>query len=144
MSFHVDAEITVWCESVKPGCTFAARLYDRKLETHFSGAGSTAFEALAWCLDDYVRRGLLGHGPTPALNSDARPGDGLAPATSSRLRRITPAPIVIGPPRADDPKAEIACFERRIPMTPAPRLFTDAPAAISTPTTPRRARGGRR
>jgi hypothetical protein len=141
-TFLVDAEITVWCESIKRGCTFAARMYCRTTERHYSGSGDTALEAVAWCLDDYVRRGLLGHGPSPAIRSDTQPGDGLTPATSSRPRRITPAPIAIGPVLAQEATRENGCFERSIPTQPAPRLHHEL--VLQPETTTRRARGGRR
>lgn len=140
--FHVDVELTIWCEAIKRGCTFSARITDGANAKWYSGTGATALEAIEWCVHEFVARALLGHDATPAMRSDARPGDGLTPASSSRPRTMTPAPVVIGPPLADDPKNEIGCFERRIPTTPAPRLF-GAPAATATPTKRRRA-GARR
>lgn len=146
---RADVELTVWCESIKRGCTFTARITDGAHARFYSGTGATAFEAIAWALHDYVARALLGHESSPAMRSDARPGDGLTPATSSRPRRITPAPIVMGPARADvdDPDTESACFEKQIPTRPAPRLHHElvlSPIAISSRPTSRRARGGQR
>lgn len=143
MTLFVDAEVTIICESVRPGCEFRALFFDRQLSQFFGGSGATSLEALAWAMDEYVRRGLHGH-HSPARRTTA-PGDGLA-ATSSRPRRITPAPIVRGPvEQPANTNAEAGCFEQQIPTAPAPRFFSlESPVATSTPTTPRRARGGRR
>ncbi len=141
MTFHIDAELTVWREV---GQHFVARFH--KSGVFYSGDGATAFEAIAWTLDDYVRRAFLGQGPSPVRNTDARPGDGLADAKPERARRITPAPIATDG-TDDTPSAgkDGQCFEERIPRRPAPRLFGDT--ATTSPTTrsrKRRASGGRR
>lgn len=140
MSFHVSVEITVWCESIHRGCTFVARLYDREREQFYSGAGDTAFEAVAWCMHDFVARALLGHGPMLSLPYDRRPGEGLAAAPSSRPRRITPAPIVTGPVLASSDSGQ--CFEQQIPRAAAPRLHHEL-VVQPEPKTTRKARGGR-
>ena len=71
----VDVTITVFCERVQRGCTFGARMYDRASGTFFSGTGETALEAVAWCLDDYVRRFVRGEAHRMSTRADARPGE---------------------------------------------------------------------
>lgn len=158
----VDVEITILCEAVRPGCSFMARLYHRPTEAHYSGTGDTALEAVAWALDDLVRRALLGQPHTMARNADARPGEGLdnsrgrtgnmetpRPSASARSLAIVPsregqADGIAGSTPADHTN-EAGCFEQQIPTSPAPRFFSlAAPIATPTPTTPRRARTGRR
>jgi hypothetical protein len=125
MSLTVDVEIIVWCELVKPGCTFYARITDGPRAKFYGGSGNTALEAIAWALDEYVCRGMLdmGHSPTRS----GRPGD--------RVHRDV-KPDNVPPPTAPRPthyardreldapsaKEEIACFESRIPPAKRPRL----------------------
>lgn len=142
---NVDVEVTVFCEAIRKGCTFVARLHVDG--TFYSGNGASAFEALAWCMHDYVARGVLGHEPSLARNADVRPGDGLVAAPSSRPRRMTPAPIATGPVLAQEnasAKDEIGCFDRVIPTSAAPRLFGLQPVDTPTPKKTRTARGGSR
>lgn len=154
---RVDVEVTVWCESVRAGCTFSARITDGANARFFAGQGATALEAIAWALDDFVRRAVLGMPHTMARLPDAKPGDGLAapdesaPPPSSRTKASRDAllaraeHIPDGPALAQDLSTKAGCFERSIAMTARPRLFSMSAGAISTPTTPRRAaRGGRR
>lgn len=140
MSFFVNVEITVWCESVKRGCTFSARITEGSSRARwYSGQGDTAFEAVAWALDEYVRRGILEHEPSLARNANAKPGEGLH-ETPRRARRITPAPAMDdGPATAATESGQ--CFEQQIPRRPAPQLFGATPR--TTAPAKRRARGGR-
>lgn len=144
---NVHVELTVWCEAIRPGCTFTAKISEGAHALFYAGQGDTAFEAIAWALDEYVRRALLGMSHSMARPADARPGEGLAARTDTRRRSITPAPpIAPGPELAQDTGADNGCFERVIPTSPAPRLFSLAsPIATPSPTTrPRSARGARR
>jgi len=75
-ALHIDHEITVWCEARGRERWFA-RLWDRATAQHCGGAGDTALEAIAWCMDSYVRRALLGLPALIACHPNARPGDGL-------------------------------------------------------------------
>jgi hypothetical protein len=77
MPHHIDHEITVWCESTGRA-PFFARLWDRATSQHCGGAGDTALEAIAWAMDSYVRRVMLGRPPLIACHLHARPGDGLS------------------------------------------------------------------
>lgn len=81
-TFHVDHEVTIWCEDPRKVASgrerYFARLWDPRAAIHCGGSGTTALEALAWCLDSYVRRALLGLPPQIACHPKARPGDGLA------------------------------------------------------------------
>lgn len=139
---HVDAELVVWCEDYPRSRSFAARIYDRKTERFYSGSGANAWEAIAWCMDEYVRCALLGREHSIATRGDARPGDDLI-APSSRPRRMTPVPpITRGPALAQDAGGDVGCFERVIPTSPAPRLHHELVLEPETKT--RRARGGRR
>lgn len=73
---RVDHEITVWCEARGRERWFA-RLWDRRTSQHCGGAGDTALEAIAWCMDAYVRQALLGRSAQIACHPLARPGEGL-------------------------------------------------------------------
>lgn len=73
---RVDVEITVWCEA-RGRERWHARAFCRELYEHIGGAGDTALEAIAWCLDAWVRRVLLGRPLAIACHPAARPGDGL-------------------------------------------------------------------
>lgn len=133
MTFFVDAEITFWRDrGTYRAADVVARMYDRRTESFYTGTGETQLEAIAWCLHDYVSRALLGHDPSPARRVDARPGDGLVAAPSSRPRRITPAPTIVDSAIAvaNNDAGDVGCFERRIPTTPSPRLFNEQPSAI--------------
>jgi hypothetical protein len=68
----VDVVLTVWCERVERGCTFVARAFVD--DTFYSGSGANAFEAIAWCLDDLVRRRVRGEPHRMAVRGDATPG----------------------------------------------------------------------
>lgn len=70
----VVADITVWCEAIGPGCTFTARITDGARGRFYGGSGDTALEAIAWCLHEYVARGLLGRAHSMARGADAQPG----------------------------------------------------------------------
>lgn len=70
---YVEADVTVWCEKTGK-MDFVARFYDRVTERFYSGAASTALEAIAWAFDDYVCRAGYGLGPSMSRDSDAVPG----------------------------------------------------------------------
>lgn len=140
--FVIDVTVVVWCEAVGPGCEYTARITDGANARFFGGSGPTALDAVAWALDECVRRGLLGREHSPARSSSARPGDGLSVTPPSSPPSAPPPPS----PRRDrhdlsredapTAKGEIGCFERRIPRRAEPLLHGQAP--------PRRAVGGRR
>ena len=72
----VDAAVIVSCEK-RGAFDFVARFYDRATESFYSGAASTALEAIAWAFDDYVARVDFGFGPSIARVASAKPGDRL-------------------------------------------------------------------
>lgn len=78
---HADHEIIVWTEA-RGREPFFARIFDRRTYRHYGGSGVTAWEAIAWALDSFVRRGLLGQPHSMTRDPRARPGDGLIGATS--------------------------------------------------------------
>lgn len=133
----VDARITVVCESVQRGCEYRALFYDARTEQFYGGSGPTAFEAIAWCMDEYIRRGLRGGGIEPARNPSARPGEGLERNVAS-----APLPPPLPPPPAsprptapleDAPssKDEVGCFDRKIPRRAELALHGQAPRYAS-------------
>lgn len=69
----MTVDLVVFCERIERGCTFVARTYVG--ERFYTGTGATALEAIAWCLDDLVRRRYRGEPHRMALPSGARPGD---------------------------------------------------------------------
>lgn len=146
---RIEAEITVVCEKVCAGCEFRALFYDKATEQFYGGSGATALEAVAWCLDEYIRRGVLQLGPAQARRGDERPGDcaSAPPAPSSTSSTsITPSPVAIdGPALAavESVKDASGCFVSRIPTTPAPRLHGEAQRDLNPAKTTRTA-GGRR
>lgn len=125
--------ITCWCEAIKPGCTFVARTYDRATGQFYSGSGATASEALAWCLDDYVRRRDLGLPHRIAMRSDERPGEGLGAvrddnAEITTVTKRTPAasrePALFAPSSEFvDATNSSGCFGGPIPTKPEPAVF---------------------
>lgn len=74
--YHVDVSLLVWCEAVGRERWYA-RAFCRELYEPIGGAGATALEAIAWCMDAWVRRVLLGRDLAIACHPAARPGDGL-------------------------------------------------------------------
>lgn len=120
---NVDAEITVVCENVRAGLDFRALFYDRVSERHYSASGRTALEAIAWCLDEYVRHVVLGLGPSMARRGDERPGDCLlrAASTPEPARPVAPARTAA----VDAVEPASGCFEARIPTRPMLRLHDE-------------------
>lgn len=106
---HIDAQITIVCESVRAGCEFRALFYDRPSSQFYGGSGPTALDALAWCMHEYVRRGVLGGEPIPAMPSDARPGYGLV------IPALAPAAAAFVAAATGEPKAEPKPARRRAP-----------------------------
>lgn len=49
------------------------QFYDRVTQRFYAGGGDSAWEALAWMISDYKRRGLEGGEPRIAFRSDATP-----------------------------------------------------------------------
>lgn len=141
MTFDISVEITVMCEAIRRGCTFVAFIIDRERGQRYSAGGTTAFEAIAWCLHEFVERTLLNRESGPARNADAKPGD-FGP--SSRPRRITPAPPIANDEPATAAQADAVCFEQQIPRRAAPQLFGATPQPTTTAPAKRRARGVRR
>lgn len=70
-----DAEITVVCEKIKPGCEFTARFFDRESYQFFGARADAALEAVAWCIDEYVARQVFRMPHRMARDGNARPGD---------------------------------------------------------------------
>lgn len=95
MTPTIDVTLTVWCEAIKRGCTFVARITDGARGRFYSGAGDTALEAVAWAIDDYVQRAVLGRPHTMARAIDAVPGETLAMPWTPR-ERIAPELVVFG------------------------------------------------
>ncbi len=140
----VDAHVTILCESIRKGCEFRALFFDGVTEQFYGGSGSTALEAVAWCFDEYVRRGVLRGEMMPARNASARPGDELAEVRPRRERRITPAPIGEDGPAASaglTGSDSTGCFEQQVPTRPAPLLHGQPSRRTKAPR--KRASGGR-
>jgi hypothetical protein len=131
--FH--AEITVVCESVRPGCEFRALFYDRVTEQFYGGSGATALEALAWALDEYIARALLGMPHRMARGYTEIPGDRFKDATqrAAITDSISRRPVIVDGPAlaATEAKESVGCFDRHIPRKPAPRLHGDQPSAAA-------------
>lgn len=90
----INAEITIVCESIKPGCSFRALFYDRATGQFYGGSGATALEALAWCMDDYIARAVHGMPWAAARRTSDTPGSRFAArpkTTSSRKPRARKA-----------------------------------------------------
>jgi hypothetical protein len=82
---HVfTAEITIVCESVKPGCEFRALFYDRATGQHYGGSAHTALEALAWAMDDYIARAVHGMPWMAARKPSDTPGSRFAAAETRK------------------------------------------------------------
>lgn len=85
----VDAELTFWRDSTADRhCVVYARMYDRARGAFYGGSGSSPLEAIAWCLDEYVQRGVLERGPLMARDPGARPGDFRETTTADDELRI--------------------------------------------------------
>lgn len=72
------AEITIVCESVRPGCEYRALFFDRATAQFYGGSGASALEALAWCMDEYIARVAHGMPVSPARKSTDTPGSRFA------------------------------------------------------------------
>lgn len=130
------AEITIVCESVRPGCEFRALFYDRVSQQFYGGSGATALEALAWVVDEYVARALLGMPHRMARGYSESPGDRFA--SSAQLiavaDTISRLPVAVDGPAlasSESVKDSTGCFDTRIPRRPAPRLHGDQPSAAA-------------
>lgn len=55
------------------GSRWRMQFYDRGTQRFYAGSGDSAWEALAWLVSDYKRRGLEGGEPRIAFRSDATP-----------------------------------------------------------------------
>jgi len=88
----INAEITIVCESIKPGCSFRALFYDRATGQFYGGSGATALEALAWCMDDYIARAVHGMPWMAARKPSDTPGSRFAarPATTTKTSSRKP------------------------------------------------------
>lgn len=69
----IDAEITVHCENTRRD-EYRAFFYDGATSQFYGGSGPTPLEALAWCMDEYIARALMGFPVSPARNGNATPG----------------------------------------------------------------------
>jgi hypothetical protein len=77
-------EITIVCESVKPGCEFRALFFDRATGQHYGGSAPTALEALAWAMDDYCSRVVHGMPWMAACKPSDTPGSRFATLPAAR------------------------------------------------------------
>jgi hypothetical protein len=115
---HVDVQLAVWCESIKRGCAFTCRITDGAVGRFYSGTGTTALEAVAWCLDDYVQRAVLGRPHTMSRGYDEQPGD--------TLRDIKPANMIRDGIAAS---ASLAPSPTAVPQ-PTPAVLPPSPAGV--------------
>lgn len=86
---NVAVTIAVWCESIRPGCEFRAQITTGG--GFYGGTGRTAFEAIAWSLDEYVSRGLRGDPHRMARDPRDVPGARAREPESFQLAATIPA-----------------------------------------------------
>jgi hypothetical protein len=121
----VEVDITFWRDVVGSGPDVLARMYDRRTGTFYGGSGATPLEAIAWCLDEYVQRGVLGRSPMMARTPAATPGEFREYTTADEETAIALQPSVFArhiDHRDIKPENRAGCFESHIPTRPAPQL----------------------
>lgn len=88
---NVDAELTMIYELKPTGYSrgdghWFVQFFDRATQCFFGGSGESAFEAVAWAMDEYVSRI---DGPSVARSPTARPGDEWTRRPRSTWRQVS-------------------------------------------------------
>ena len=136
MAFGADiTTIHVWKHK---GDDWVARFYDLASQQHYSGIGSTAFDAVAWALDDFIARTVYGLPHTMARGYDALPGERFgerAALSGARIKYERPSAVDTRIETIGGQYVEAAgCFDTQIPKKEQPRLVTDGASKASSAT----------
>ncbi len=130
------AEITILCESIKPGCEFRALFYDRATEQFYGGSGATALDAVAWLFDEYLGRAVHGLPVMASRESNTYPGERFGGEHVQLSGLVVRETRAASDTRIDTVGAQyvpsVGCFDAQIQKAKQPAVETKATSKASS------------